>query len=288
MSKELKKYASESPIGKLPVKPLKLVISDKAVGRSKLSNEVQGELDRIDDLQRQINSIETSGLALSQGLGNDPAIGISQKAITEEILRLHDRINEITGEITMGIDMIVSPDYYVGYEGCDVHILAMSYGADRFDYIAFYINNSAEPAIERTSVNTVDETLHIEHSATIKCVARIMGKEFIKEKTVSQISSFWAGAGSKWQDIMDTSHAVSISDSSQYQIPVTVNQGDYLFIILSEEEAWRFNRATFLGGLGDISFSSPQTVVLSGQNYKVFTSLYNYQAGNYTMIIYGN
>ena len=91
------KYIGEAHLKEQPIKKIGLVIAPGAVTPEHLSDRVLDEviqpaIDRAANaLQEEINSIEISGLALSQELGNNPNIGISQKALTEKFNTIYSK-----------------------------------------------------------------------------------------------------------------------------------------------------------------------------------------------------
>lgn len=105
MSKIIKdKHIGEATLSKKPTQGISLVINegavttdkiaDKAVTPEKLSDSVKEELvdPSIQDLQNQIDSIQTTGIALSGELGDNTHIGIHQQKITETVNDLDSRI----------------------------------------------------------------------------------------------------------------------------------------------------------------------------------------------------
>jgi hypothetical protein len=65
-----------------------------------------------------------SGVVLSNQFGDEQYIGINQKTLTKAINDLWNKIESITGESDKSINMIVTPSYYIGENGCTVNISA--------------------------------------------------------------------------------------------------------------------------------------------------------------------
>lgn len=117
MNYNQEKYVAKGPLMKEAKDKLKLIIADKSVTPEKLNKRVQTEVIQplidaaIADLQNQIDSLEISGLALSNLLGYNPHIGISQKRITEEFDKLWSLIINDLIRLRFTVD---KPEIYVG------------------------------------------------------------------------------------------------------------------------------------------------------------------------------
>jgi hypothetical protein len=108
------KYIGNTPVKEDARVPLHLKLKDKSVQQKHLSDEVKNRIDKVDDLQNQIDSIQIHGMAVATKFGNDTNIGISQKTLTDAINRIWDAIDAITGEVSRGIRLTVDPVYYIG------------------------------------------------------------------------------------------------------------------------------------------------------------------------------
>lgn len=111
------KYVAKGPLIKEAKDKLKFILADKCVTPEKLSERVTTEVIQplidaaTEDLQNQINSLQISGLALSNKLGYNPYIGISQKRLTEEFERLWSLIVDDLISLRFSADV---SEIYVG------------------------------------------------------------------------------------------------------------------------------------------------------------------------------
>lgn len=294
MSNSNEKYIGESLIREEPGKKLKLKIGDKVIKKKHLSDEVSEVFEDIhtvqnrlfgavSNLQNQIDSLQISGVALSNEFGNDSHIGISQKTLTTAVNELYGILEDITGNSYQGIDMEVSPKYYIGEEGATVKVTATTVLTNGvFEHIGIYFNGSLVAESDNTDYFTYEG--EITETTVVKCVAKIMGIEYTKQDVITHYASFWLGAGNTYSSIMDEAHVIPITNGMRGAYPVTVNQGNHIFVIVGESLADAFIRADM--NSIEIPFTE-STVTVSGNNYKVFTSVNTYVAGTYNVDING-
>lgn len=235
------------------------------------------------DLLNIIYSAGEHGYHLSTEFGSSTVLGICQKALTAAFNRIWSKIEDITGESLHGISMVVSPTYFIGEDGCNVHITANT--ADTtgiFEHIAIYINGTL--LTEADNVDYFEYDTQITETSVVKCEAKIMGITYTREKIITHYNSFWLGAGSSYQDIMDVEHVIPITNGMRGAYNVDVAQGDHIIIIVGESLAGGFLRADL--NSVEINFTE-STVTVDGKNYKVFTSEEAYSAGTYNIDING-
>ena len=235
------------------------------------------------DLQNQIDSLKIAGVAVSNEFGTDPHISISQKTMTDAINKLWQKLEDMTGEVLQGISMVVTPDYFISEEGCDVHISANTVETNGiFEHIAFYANGTL--ITEADNVDFFEYDTEIAETTIIKCVAKIMGVEYTRQQIVTHYNSFWLGAGSTYSDIMNVEHVIPITNGMRGAYDVDVAQGQHIIIVVGESLAGGFLRADL--NSVEINFTE-STVTVDGKNYKVFTSEEVYSAGTYNIDING-
>ena len=267
-------------------------IKDKAVTPEKLSDRIVAEviqplLDSLrkndKDLQNQIDSLVIGGVAVSNEFGDNPHISVSQKALTMAFSRVWTKIEDITGESINDISMVVSPSYFIGEDGCSVHITANTVDtAGIFEHIAFYINGTL--LTEADNVDYFEYDTAIDETSVVKCVAKIMGVEYTQQKIVTHYNSFWLGAGSAYTDIMKVVNLIPITNGMRGAYDVVVGQGEHIIVVVGESLADGFIRADL--NSVEIPFSK-STVEVDGKNYVVFTSKNAYNAGKYNIDING-
>lgn len=247
---------------------------------------------RIDQLQLTVDSfLKTSGgTALTNQFGDAEYIGVNQKTLTKAINKIWEKIESMTGEMSSGINMTVSPTYFISEEGCTVNISASSSKTNgNFEHIAFYANGDLIEEAE--NVETFNTQTTIYDTTEIKCIAKIMGIEYEKSKTVTRYNSFFLFTGSFESDIDMINYASSHPEYSKPVTPglrgaydITCNQGDNIIIILGKSFARNFIRAD-LNSI-EIPFIRKE-VAVNGEEYTIFVSTNTYNAGTYNIDING-
>lgn len=263
--------------------------------REEADNE---EMQRAQDAERQIVNLirekekalydamvglKTGGTLLQQVFGNSPIYGISQKAITDAINKLWQKIEDITGESLQGISLTVTPGYYIGEEGADIHISANTVETNGiFEHIAFYINGTL--IAQADNVESFEADTEITETSVVKCVAKILGVEYERQEVVTHYNSFWLGAGTSYSDVMTVSNLRPITNGMRGAYDIEAAEDDHIIIVVGESLAQGFIRADLNGF--EIPFTE-STVTIDGKNYKVFTSEDTYIAGTYNIDING-
>lgn len=235
------------------------------------------------DLQNQIDALEIAGVAVSNEFGDDTHIGISQKTMTDAINKLWQKIEDITGEFLQGINMTVTPDYFISEDGATVHVTASTVETNGiFEKIQFFGNGTLIAEYENTDY--VEFDTQIDESTVIMCKAKIMGIEYTRQHVITHYNSFFIGAGSTYEDVMNVEHVQPITRGIRGQYEITAEADDHIFIILGESLRQAFMRA-------DISFTeigfTEQVVTIDDKNYYVLTSVNTYEAGTYKVFING-
>lgn len=266
-------------------------IADGAVSTDKLANgavttkKVSNEFVRYikDDIQNQIDAIQKGGWAISNEFGNDTHIGISQKTLTDAINKLWAKLEDITGEALQGINMVVTPDYFISEDGATVHITANTVETNGiFESIAFYANGVK--IAKAKNVDYFEFEHHIDETTVIECVAKIMGVEYTRQHIVTHYNSFWLGAGATYNDIMNVSHVIPITNGMRGAYDVSVAAGQHIIVIVGASLAEGFLRADMNGF--EIPFTET-SIVKDNVTYRVFTSVNTYNAGTYNIDING-
>lgn len=230
-----------------------------------------------------LESEHQEGLALSNSFGDSKYIGINQKSLTAAFNKLWSKIEDITGETLQGFNMVVTPEYYIGETGADVHITASTVNINGiFEHIAFYGNGVL--ITEANNVDFFEYDFHIDETTVVKCVAKIMGIEYNRQSVITHYSSFWLGCGLTYTDVMNPEHIIPITHHMRSAYDVTAKAGDHIIIIIGEGLAKRFIRAD-MNGI-EIQFVE-NTITIDDNTYKVFVSENTYQTGTYNIDING-
>lgn len=237
----------------------------------------------LQDIDNKIDSFLESigGTAISTKFGNSDLVGISQRVLTESINRIWDKIDELTGEDHRHINMIITPDFFIGDE-CTITMAASATETGGiFDYIEFLINGQSFEGNSAESVNSFTCTSTITEECDVTCNVRILGQEYSVTKHVGHNDGFWIGAGSSYSDVFNNQHAVRLNNfKGNYNI--TFAQNNYLFIIVPSQHSDIFTRAD-LNGI-EIPMIS-ETITVDDTNYIVYKSSSSYSAGNYNIDI---
>lgn len=281
------KYLSEAKLSQDPRKKLALKLADRCIKKKHLSDEVSVQFDRLfdktKDLQNQIESAEIGGFAVSNTFGDNSHVGMSQKALTDAINKIWSKIEDITGESILGFQMDITPEYYIGEDGCNIHVTANTVEtAGVFEEIAFYINGQLIKHEE--NVDYLEFDTEINETSLVKCVAKILGVEYEKQAIITHYSSFWLGAGSTYTDAMKLANLRPITNGMRGAYNIDIAEGEYIFVIVGESLREGFIRADINGV--EIAFGET-TVTVDGNRYRVLKSENTYQAGTYNIDING-
>lgn len=220
---------------------------------------------------------------LVNDFGNSTDKAVSQKTLTDAINRIWEKFEDLTGEVSRGISMIVTPTFYTGDAGCDVHVTVQTVDASGiFEHIAFYVNN--ELVHEADDVDYLEFDTEITDTSVVKCVAQILGVEYMQQKVITRYESFWVGAGATYADVMDSGHIVPLRRHMRGVCDVTAEDGDHIIVVMAENIREGFIRAD-INGI-EIPFNE-STVNVDGDAYSVFTSVETYSVGTYNIDING-
>ena len=287
MSDKDRRHLGEGPMFRSPRMKLNPKLADHCIKKKHLSDEVSVQFDRLfdktKDLQNQIESAEIGGFAVSNTFGENSHVGMSQKALTDAINKIWSKIEDITGESILGFQMDITPEYYIGEEGCSIHVTANTVEtAGVFEEIAFYINGQLINHGE--NVDYMEFDTEINETSVVKCVAKILGVEYEKQAIITHYSSFWLGAGSSYTGVIKNANLRPIKNGMRGAYNVNVAQGDRIIVIVGESLANGFIRADMNGV--EIAFTE-SAVTVDDVRYRVFVSVNTYQAGTYNVDING-
>jgi hypothetical protein len=241
---------------------------------------------KIAETIKLIENLEVTGMIVMQEFGDSESFGISQKKITAAINQLWEKIEDMTGEIIRGINMVVTPTYFVSETGCDIHISANTVETNGiFEKIQFFVDGEAIYDATNTEYVSFDHHLDIKetYDYVVMCKAKIMGIEYIRQQIITRYNEFYIGAGSTYADVMDSAHARQLNGTMRHNYDVTFDEGDKLVIVMGASLRDGFIRADLNGA--EIEFTE-QTVLIDGKQYVVLTSE-AWSAGDYNIDING-
>lgn len=210
---------------------------------------------------------------------------VSPEAIVSILNTVLEKLEDITGEQMRGIQMAVSPTYFVGEDGADVHITASSRNSgEKFDQIVFYAND--ELVVKENNTNYLEFDFHITEDTYIKCEAYLLGRKYTQEKTITKYSAFWMGAGGDYEEVMVEKNLVeNLPQDLRVSKDVTVEEdGQYIILVMGSSLSEGFIRADMNGF--EIPFET-EDITVDNKSYKVYKSLNTYQAGTYNIDING-
>ena len=234
-------------------------------------------------------SEEAVGLEKGQ-FGNSEYVGVNQKVLTQALNKIWEKIDSLTGEISNGIQMIVTPTYFIGNEGCTINISAEACQKDSiFEHIAFYIDNVLLEEAENTKEFTF--STHIDNTSEIKCVATILGVEYETSKIIRKGGNLFLFTGNFESDSQISTYVlnhpeVTISTEGELRGSYDVDclEDSKIYILIEKDIEDRFIRAD-LNGI-EIPFTQ-KTILINGFEYTLFTSINVYNAGTYNIDING-
>ena len=268
-------------------------IAAEAVTPEKLSDETKEVFENImkertDDLQNQIDSLQIHGMAVSNMFGSDTNIGVSQATLTEAFNKIWQKFEEITGEVLQGINMVVTPPYFMSEDGCDIHVTANAVGTTGvFERIRFYVDGDRIYQEDDINIDYVSFDHHLDIKDTydyvLVCRAQIMGIVYTARKVITRYNEFYIGAGDAYEDVMDSAHARQLNNTMRHSYDVTFADNDKLIIVMGATLRPGFIRADLNGA--EIPMTET-TVTIDGKQYSVFTSD-TWSAGDYNIDING-
>lgn len=229
--------------------------------------------------------VEDSSLIWTHGKGFTCMSHEDLTAVFNEIWHninvVWNKIEEITGESLHGINMTVSPEYYIGRDGCTLTISATSGEVNRiFQAIRFYVNDELVGEFKNASRVEPFE-VQISGESVIRCDATVAGVTYTDTKTISNITGMWLGAGNSYEDVMTNSHLVNISKGLTVDKNITFEDGDYLYIVLDTRLVSDFRRVDMNG----VEIQLAPSVQIPGTGYTYFKSENTFQAGVYNIDI---
>ena len=290
------KHIQEATLDKDTGSKIKFYLKDGSVVNNKLADgavtsvkmnksvwdRVQDIIDEgIVDLKHQIDSYSKHGVFIRNEFGQDPYVGISQKALTGAINNILNKIGEIIGIDASGITMTVSPTFFTSADGAEITIIAdSSQSIGNFEHISFYLNN--ELLAEYEDISSIELTATITQRTEIKCVAQIMGETYTNTQVVDRPVSFYMGGGDEPANIIDEDHSKDIQEGMEGLYEISLAEGDHLMIVMDTSYSSQFDRADMNG------FEIPFVVTTlehEGVTYKVYKTANTYKEGTYNIYI---
>ena len=243
--------------------------------------------DKAAELQKLIESLEVTGLSISQFFGDSEVLGISQKTLTMNLNLLTQEILAVTGK-TLGITMTIVPDYVVSPTTGDINITVKS----KFGYlerVEVYVDDALIGSDESVTEYTI--THAIATDVNVKVKATVLGNEYMAEKEVKKYFPYFIGAGNAYTDVMNPEHAIPYNGKLTGSFNVSVNQGERLFIIIPTYLRDTIIRTNILGeeiasvDMNGFEIPFDESTV---DTLTVFTSKNTYTQGTYNIDVTNN
>lgn len=229
------------------------------------------------ELRQLVTSYVEHGVALSNCLGANKDIGITQWRLTREIVALNNRINDITGSPGKGICVTITPDVFISETDGEVALTVTSSGEDILEKVKIYVND--ELIIEKEWTEGFLEHFTLKETSMVKTVVQIMGIEYTDMRVVTKLFPFFIGSGQVWQDAETVDNAQVYRGHLNGSYDMTVNNdGEKIYVIIPKRLAYQMIRIDMNG------FEVPVTTHEDGE-LLIYESLNQYQAGRYNIDI---
>lgn len=273
-------------------------IQNKAVTPAKLSDDVvpvviQPLLDQLDrmhriilrDLQNQINGFYDHGVAVSNFFGDNTNIGISQKTLTYAINRIYDLLEEALDRTLKEFTWEVTPIYVYGQEPTAVTVTALPVEEGGIlEHVELWVDGEIIEVATAEGVTSYAYTFETNKTVDVTLKAQVLGIPYERSQRVTHYDSFWMGGGATYSSIYNkTDKVVDVSNGMRTSKNITVESGQYIFIVLGNYLKDAFVRADINGV--EIPFLPADTTTLSG--FTIYKSENTYQAGTYNIDING-
>lgn len=273
-------------------------IQNLAVTPAKLSDDVvpvviQPLLDQLDrmhriilrDLQNQINGFYDHGVAVSNFFGDNTNIGISQKTLTYAINRIYDLLEEALDRTLKEFTWEVTPIYVYGQEPTAVTVTALPVEEGGIlEHVELWVDGEIIENATAEGVTSYAYTFETNKTVDVTLKAQVLGIPYERSQRVTHYDSFWMGGAANYTSIYNhTDKVVDVSNGMRTSKNITINDGEYIFIVLGNYLKDAFVRADINGV--EIPFLPADTTTLSG--FTIYKSENTYQAGTYNIDING-
>lgn len=266
-------------------------IANRAITPEKLSGDVLSKVfyplveTTRRDLQTQINSFKTNGIALSDKFGTNSCIGMTQKSLSEAFVWLCGEISKSLGYNILEVQFEVSPHSSADLQTDITVTLVPPVGY--IERVCLYINDTL-----------VDTECHAEHysfittifkTSNVKVEFDYFGRRYTKQRVVQMgknLAESWAyvGSGEVFLDVYKhRENLLSYENFINLQQVTVTNWGDRIILVLDKDihqEIEAINMSGF-----EIPFDIDETVL---EDQVVYTSKNTYQDGTWPIEIIMN
>lgn len=266
-------------------------IADGGIPHRKFSPEVEEYFNQLlnekcrcmqkqmDELRQLVTSYTAHGVALSRCFGPNDDIGVTQRSLTNEITRIWNKFNELTGEPGKSIHVEITPDVFVTETFADVQVKAVA-GDEIFERIRIYVND--ELAIDREMTEGFIGHLTLSETSCVRTVAQILGREYTDIQIVTKLFPFFIGSGTEWQEAMTVEDAQVYRGKLAGSYDMKVKQeNDHIYVIVPTRLAHQMIRI-------DMNGIEVPTIIKQRGELTIFESVNVYQQGSYNIDISDN
>lgn len=234
---------------------------------------------QLNELRQLVTSYTAHGIALSRCFGPNDDIGVTQRSLTNEVTRIWNKLNEITGEPGKGICVEFTPEVIISEDAADVQVTVTSRD-EIFERVRIYVND--ELAIDRHMTEGFVDHLTLTETSCVRTVAQILGREYTDIRIVSKLFPFFIGSGTEWQEVMKAENAKPYRGHlrGSYDMKVT-SENDHIYVIFPTWARDQMIRVDMNGY--EIAVTEYQR-----DNLTILESLNVYQAGKYNIDISNN
>ena len=195
-----------------------------------------------EEIYKAIASLTAGGLVLKQTFGNSEIVGISQKAITEKLDYIQDKIDKLHPG-TIGTTINVTPNLIYTNVDTDVTIKVKTVNNKTADSIKLLAND--EIIGETRNVSEFVTTEIINKTTVVKTVTTQEGFTYESSDNIISVYPIYYGTGTNNTTPEHTNQAsIRTSPNGTYNVEVTKN-GDYVFFIVPK--TMNINKATMNG-----------------------------------------
>lgn len=229
------------------------------------------------ELRQLVTSYTKNGIALSNSLGANQDIGITQWRLTRELVNLNNRINDLAGLPGKGICVTITPDVFVTEFDGEVALTVTSSSEDILEKVKIFVND--DKIIEKEWTEGFIEHFTLHDTSIVKTVVQIMGIEYTDIKVVTKLFPFFIGSGEVWTDAETIDNAQVYRGHLNGSYDMTVkNDGDKIYVIIPKRLAYQMIRVDMNG------FEVPM-ITKEYDEMLIFESTNTYIAGRYNLDI---
>lgn len=221
------------------------------------------------EIKQMIKSLSSAGgVALSNMLGSNDVIGMSQRAITDNFLEVRKRLSDLEGTNESNFTITITPEFVTNMEKNEIVVHCTS--DEPFDSIKVYFNGELKidkaDVIDYTYIDSIEDTTDIR----VECI--LDGKFSIQTKTIKYYPPFFVGSGNIYEDIVKEENIVNYRNNPSGTYSVNCSEGDYIFVIVGK----------YIDKLIDtININSSDNMTKEEEcSYVVYKSENTYSAGN--------